>query len=141
MGNQAFSSIQLVPATRAFKDAFWKYTWYPVDTLNIYRVAEIHDENIFEVFDGAGVYGSKYKHGERTVYSTAVMPADNRHIKKLVMMYNIHNLIQFVDQLSLVVRRMSEDGFYAEVTITTTDTANNKTYEKTAIFKRWRVFF
>ena len=118
-----------------------KYTWYPVETLKIYRVAEIRDETKFEVFDGAGVYGSKYKRGERTVYSTAVMPNDNRKIKKLVMMYSIPNFQKFVDNMKLTVHKMSEDGSYAEVTITTTDHTNKKIYEKTAIFKRWSLFF
>lgn len=138
MGNQQVSSLKMVPATNDFKNTFWKYTWYPVETLKIYRVAEIRDDD-FEVIDGAGGYGSKYKRGERTVYSTAVMPKDDRNIKKLVMMYSIPNFIQFVDSMRLTVHKMSEDGSYAEVTIATTDRA--KIYKKTAIFKQWRLFF
>ena len=141
MGNQPISSSNMVPATNEFKNTFWKYTWYPVETLKIYRVAEITDYNDFEVFDGAGVYGTKYKHGNRTVYSTAIMPNDNRHIKKLVMMYSIPNFEKFVDNMKLTVHKMSKDGSYAEVTITTTDRTNKKTYKKTAIFKRWSLFF
>lgn len=141
MGNQQAPSLKMVPATEQFKLGFWKYTWYPVETLKIYRVAEIRQENRHELFDGALVYGSRYSRKERTVYSTAVMPDDNRNIKKLVMAYSIRNLIKFVDRIQISVEKMSEDGLYAEIKITTNDPADNKNHEKTAIFKRWSLFF
>jgi len=116
MGNQPPT---LVDATPAFKKSFWSYTWYPVDTLRIYRRVAVDDPDVFEVYDGAGVYGSKYK----TIRNMTVYSTQNQSVphptRKLVMQYTIPGFRQFVDDLSVKVAKMSEDGMYAQVHITT----------------------
>lgn len=112
MGNQPPT---LLEATPAFKKSFWSYTWYPVDTLRIYRRAAVVDPSVFEVYDGAGLFGTTYK----TIRNMTVYSTQANATSKLVMQYTIPRFLRFVDDLTLDVLKMSEDQMYAQVKITT----------------------
>ena len=142
MGNLLYTDIdidklKMEEASDSFKNTFWNYTWYPVETLKIFRYAAIYDWDNSQMVSGALIAGTKYKRGNMTVYSTDVM---KNNIKKLIMTYPMTDLNMFLDEMTLTVNKMSEDKLYAEVTITTLvpdkNKRNPKTYKKTAIFKK-----